>query len=237
MLNQNLDDAHLARLAAEFTAKQRIQVQHILQPEAAQLLYQCLHQQVPWTLAYIDGEESTTLSSQRLAAMMADERKALKHRVHARALEKFQFLYNSYMMIKAYQERQDPELILHRVTEYLNTPEYIGFIKAITGVRNIIKADAQATRYIPGHFLKRHDDIGPKEGRELAYVLNLTRGWQADWGGLLHFLDEDDQVIDTFVPHYNSLSLFRVPAWHCVSMVSPYALQARYSITGWLRSD
>jgi SM-20-related protein len=53
---------------------------------------------------------------------------------------------------------------------------------------------------------------------------------------LLHFMDAEGKVIDTFVPIFNSLSLFLVPAPHCVSMIAPFATSLRYSITGWFLS-
>ena len=115
-------------------------------------------------------------------------------------------------------------------------PEYIGFVRSITGDAAIRRANAQATRYRPGHFLRYHTDIDSSEGRRYAYVLNLTRGWQPDWGGLLQFVDDDGRIIDTFLPRWNSLSLFRVPAGHLVSMVAPWADEERLAITGWLLS-
>ena len=42
-------------------------------------------------------------------------------------------------------------------------------------------------------------------------------------------------MVDTFVPLWNSLSLFRVPQPHVVSLVEPWAGSPRYSITGWFR--
>ena len=61
---------------------------------------------------------------------------------------------------------------------------------------------------------------------------------EADWGGLLHFLDPTGQrAVDTFTPVWNSLSLFRVPQMHEVSLVAPWAGSPRYSITGWFRRN
>ncbi len=35
------------------------------------------------------------------------------------------------------------------------------------------------------------------------------------------------------MPHWNALSLFKVPQAHSVSLVSPWAGEPRYAITGW----
>lgn len=232
MLNPTLD---LDALSREFQEHGRIQIRDVLEPDAAEAIYQCLHVQVPWTLAYIDGETSATLSEQQLNGLAPAEKAALQQRIHSRARDKFQFMYNSYMMVSAYKEGRNPELLLHRVLEYLNSEPYLDFARRVTGLNDIVRADAQATRYIPGHFLKNHNDLQENEGRLAAYVLGFAKDWQADWGGLLHFLDENGQVTDTFIPRFNSLTIFQVPVPHCVSYVAPFARQARYGITGWLR--
>ncbi|MDE2092075.1 MAG: 2OG-Fe(II) oxygenase [Gammaproteobacteria bacterium] len=234
MLNPELN---LTALADGFTQKRRVQIPNLLLPDVAERLYQCLEHEVPWGFAYIDGETSTILKADKLAAFAPSDWADLSAKVHERALHKYQFAYSSYMMITAYKEQRDPGLLLHRVVEFINSPPFLDLIKTITGVRNIIKADAQATRYIPGHFLKKHNDLVATQGREVAYVINLTKEWQADWGGLLQFMDEQGRITETFMPAFNSLSLFQVPMWHHVSYVPPYAARSRYAITGWAMSQ
>jgi SM-20-related protein len=70
--------------------------------------------------------------------------------------------------------------------------------------------------------------------RRVAYVLGLTKDWKFDWGGFLQFLDpESGRVIDSFPPAFNVLTLFRVPQWHSVSFVTPFAMGQRLSLLGW----
>lgn len=71
-----------------------------------------------------------------------------------------------------------------------------------------------------------------KEKRVAAYVFNFTSLWDVDWGGFLHILDEQHKVIDTLEPLFNSLTVFKVPTWHCVSQVSNYAQGERFTATG-----
>lgn len=233
MLNPNLDPHELAQ---RFREKGRIQILDFLQRDAAVALHHCLDQQVPWRLAYFDGEKGVTVTPEELAKKTPEKRAALNQRIIEEARDGYQFMYNSYMMVSAYKEGRDPELILHRLLEAINSPPYLEFMGIVTKVPGIIKADAQATCYLPGNFLKHHDDFDTEHGREVAYVISLTRDWQADWGGLLHFLDKSGRIIDTFVPRFNSISMFKVPIPHCVSFVSPFARQPRYGITGWFRS-
>jgi Rps23 Pro-64 3,4-dihydroxylase Tpa1-like proline 4-hydroxylase len=233
MLNKSLD---LSWLAAQFKLTPRIQIPDFLDQRFAEALERCLKEQVPWTLAYRAKGKSRTLPHEEYQRLGPKDYEQLKRQVMADADEGFSFLYDSYMMITAYLEKRDPDLLLHRVVEMLNSPLYIQAMQQITDDERINKADGQATCYHPGHFLKSHNDREDTEGRLYAYVIGLTRDWQPDWGGLLHFADDVGNVEQTFVPRFNSLSLFRVPATHYVSMVAPFARVGRYSITGWLRT-
>lgn len=233
MLSRDLD---LATLAAQFATDGVLQVQQALRPEVADLLHDCLARQVPWSLAYRDESGPRKLWSEELAAIDHSGREALDQQIYAIARQQFQFRYDSFMMVTAYKEKRHPELVLHRVIEQINSPEWLNAFRRITGFSQIRRADAQATRYVAGHFLRRHNDLNEEDGRLCAYVINLSRDWLADWGGLLQILDSEGQVVRTLMPSFNTISLFRVPTEHCVSPVAPFANGARYAITGWFRT-
>lgn len=231
MINEALD---LARCRERLQAQGRVQVDGFLQPDAAERLHDCLAREVPWTLALRDRDGARTIAAPAYAAMAGAERAALLQATAESARGGgFHFAYDSYMMVRAYKEGRDPDLLLHRVLEFLNAPPYVQFCQALSGDTRIRRVDAQATRYRPGHFLRQHTDEDLREGRLYAYVINLSRDWRADWGGLLQFVDAQGRVTDTFLPRWNSLSLFRVPADHVVSLVAPWAEQDRLAITGW----
>ena len=130
-----------------------------------------------------------------------------------------------------------PENTLYRWSERDGLSVFLepsgDFIRDFTGDRELMMVGAQATRYLPGEFLRTHDDRHEQEARRFAYVLNLSRDWEADWGGLLHFVDDAGGVSASYVPNFNSLSLFKVPARHHVGLVAPWARQPRLAITGW----
>jgi SM-20-related protein len=232
MINPDLDFAPFRDTLAR---DGRVQIPELLEPAAAERLHTCLRDEVPWTLALCDEAGMRTLPQQDYRLLDADSRQALFAATAASARGgAYRFCYDSYMMPRAYVEGRDPGLLLHRLLEFLNSPPYLGLMRALTGEPRIRRLDAQATRYQPGQFLRTHNDEHSGEGRLYAYVLNLTRGWQADWGGLLQFLDDEDRVDATFMPAFNSLSLFRVPRRHAVSLVAPWAEQPRLAVTGWM---
>lgn len=234
MIDPALD---IGRWRAELERRSRAQVGPWLQADAAEALHHCLATEVPWSLAIHDADGSRTVPPEQRAALGAAGEAALIDGAVSMARGQFAFAYECYQMVKAYTDGRDPGLALHRVLEFFNSEQYLAFARALTGEPAIRRIDAQATRYRPGHFLTNHND-GDKadEGRLFAYVLNLSRDWRADDGGLLLFLGADGRVNDTLVPRYNTLSIFRVPQAHAVTLVSPWAASDRLAITGWMRA-
>lgn len=216
-------------LRQQFQRDRKLLIPNFLDAAIAERLHEALVSEVPYDLAVrINGADQKIAQPSPLAATAAIARAA-----EDAAAQRYGFAYDSYMMVTAYLEGRDPALPLHRLLEVFNSPNYLELLRFLTG-KPVVKQDAQATRYLPGHFLRRHNDFHPTDGRLCAYVLNLTRDWQADWGGLLQFLDADGQVTGTFVPGYNQLAIFEVPQWHVVSLVAPWATSPRLSITGWM---
>ena len=107
----------------------------------------------------------------------------------------------------------------------------------VTGVAGVTKVDAHACRYQPGHFLTRHLDEGEDKERRAAYVLGFTKGWQPDWGGMLLFLNQKQDVDLGFLPRFNNLTIFDIKYLHTVTQVSTFARLPRLTSTGWFRDD
>lgn len=220
MINPELDFSPFQRQLAQ---RGRVQIPGFMEPAAAAALADCLRDQVPWA----------TFERGQPDAPPWPPGDARYDAAYARAREGFHFVYDRYLLVEARKAGRDPGLLVHAVLELFNSEAFLGFIRQLTGDASLAAVGAQATRYLPGEFLRQHDDRHEAEARRYAYVLNLSRNWQADWGGLLHFLDADGQPVDTFLPRFNSLSLFKVPAAHFVGLVAPWAAEPRLAITGW----
>jgi SM-20-related protein len=233
-LNPGLDpDA----LAARYAERQRIQVADFLTPDAAEAVRDVLERQTPWGMAYAGGEvAAASLRRDALCAMSPAERQApIQTAGEAVRRGEFGFVYSQYPMVEAYLNRWNPGHPLELLLEHMNDASVLAFARRVTGIDALIKADAQATLYGPGHYLSQHDDSISGDGRRVAYVLNLARDWKPDWGGYLLFYDEAGDVTGGFRPRFNALSLFTVPQRHAVSYVPPFAPIDRFAITGWFR--
>lgn len=129
-----------------------------------------------------------------------------------------------------------PELV--NFLSCIASKDALDAVKALSNVMDIKQVDAQATRYEPGDFLTVHtDDHDARFTRRVAYVYSSCPDWKPDWGGLLQFHDKNSAITDTFVPEFNSLTLFTAPQTHSVSIIAPFAGAVRHSITGWFTAS
>ena len=223
-------------LAAEYSKKLRIQVRDFLMPESAKAVHDEL-EKLPWAMAYNDGPKVVQLSEQQLASLDTREATQIMRGVHARARTLYQFLYSFFPILTAYFSPEAPRFGIFDFYEFINSERVLEFVREVTGLGEIKWADAQATWFKPGHFLKAHTDQEHSEGRLAAYVMNLAPSWDRDWGGFLQFFDDDDNVEQAFRPDFNVLNVFTIPQHHSVSMVSTYVTEKRLAVTGWFRSD
>ena len=172
--------------------------------------------------------------NQQLQAMGPKAAAALRAQVLHQARDHFQYLYQHFNINGGRSTDNPPALAIYDLLEFMLGEEFLGFARRLTGTPELDDLYAHATLYTAGSFLKIHEDVTPAQDRRYAYVLGLTRGWRADMGGLLHFLDDEGNVVETVVPRYNSLTIFRVPMPHLVSMVAPWVQEPRLAVTGWL---
>lgn len=222
------------------TALQRegvVRIDDYLPAATANALHRCLDTQVPWDLAYSENSSGRSIPAAELARMTpADIRKRVDP-AFAPTGAGFSFIYNSFRVIDAWQSGAHPGHPLYVFAEALHAPDHLQRLRALTQRDAIARVDVFAARYLPGHFLTPHDDVHVQQGREVAWILNLSEGWQPEWGGLLHLLDaEGRDVTHTFVPRFNSMVLFYPPRWHFVSQVANFARKPRYTLTGWMLS-
>jgi len=214
-----------------------VRIDNLFAPDVADAIHSVLLRGTPWHIVHSDkAGDAITYSPKEWRDVEPSARRQALSDMLGRARDGFAYFYSCYPMIDSYLAGDDPEWPLHRMTEFLNSPEMHNFVKTITGESEVRKLDAQATLYARGHFLNEHDDTGTEAERRAAYVMGFTKDWRADWGGQLIFL-EDGRVIDGFSPSFNTMTIFKVPRRHIVTQVTNFAGLGRYSITGWLRVD
>ena len=236
-LNPNLDRVALAK---RFAADKRMQVENILTDETAHELREIMVRGTEWGVALQAGAtgephgwRGRELRDPALGQQVVE---LVKQTDQAAAARDYAYRSNRYSLVEGLQKEWNPGGPHELLLEYLNAPDFIEFMREITGIPELVKADGHASCFGPNHFLGKHNDSHVAEGWRIAYVLNLTiDDWYPDWGGYLVFYDEAGNIETGFMPRFNTLNLFLVPQVHAVTYVPPFAPRGRYAISGWLR--
>ena len=234
-LRMMLSADRTADAANSFARSGIIRIADLFAADVAEALHHHLDSQVAWGRTVNQGENAWDFGPETLASLDGGKKSELLAAVHKSARDGFQFLFDSLIVSDLVAERKARGLLLDRLIEALNHPASLDTFRAITGEPATRLVNGQATRYLPGHFLTSHDDGIGGEDRVAAYVINLTKDWRADWGGMLQFHNAGGDIPLALKPGFNTLHLFRVPQVHSVSYVAPFAAVPRYAVTGWLR--
>lgn len=227
-INPHLD---LLQIGQALQRDGRVQIRDFFEAAVAESLAQAV-EAIDWSLTYRDVNGDRVLSGAQLRSLTPQQRMQLVDGITRVAEHEFQFSFFTDSLADAVR-RGDADL-LARFMRWMADDAFLSVMRQISGISAINRVYAQATMYTRGNFLVAHDDHVDAEDRRLAYVINLTRAWRPDWGGLLHFTEEDRSVGETYFPHFNSVVVFKVPQTHFVSYVPPYAGGERNAITGWL---
>lgn len=231
-LNADLDAALYKEV---FERHARVHIPDILTSESAKSVLERLQKEVPWQAHFNEGGKTYDLHRDHIALLPDDKKALIVEQLHRNAQSTFQYLFLNYSISDAVEQNTNPGVELNSFLEFVNSREVLDFVRAVTQIDEIRFADCQATLYKPGHFLRAHNDDVERARRLVAYTFSFAQDWHADYGGILQFLDDDGHVDEGYLPKFNTLNLFKIPANHCVSYVSPYAPCMRYSLIGWFR--
>jgi len=223
-----------AALHKAFGVRRRLHVPGVLDPDGAGALVAAMEAFDGWKLSVSAGGEVFELPLSGRAAAEPGKQGWIDGARIDGAEPRMQYIFDTRRL--DLEPEDAPRDAVSDVLDFLNGPDFLALVRGVTGDDRIDFADAQATRYRPGHVLTGHDDAAEGKNRLYAYVLNLTRDWRADWGGVLAFEGADGHIEEGFVPAFNALNIFAVPMRHAVTQVAGFAPRDRLSITGWLRS-
>jgi SM-20-related protein len=234
IINPNLD---IPTLVKEFGEKKVLVIQNFLKDEIAESFYSWFSEEMPsdwWEVSSCPAYGQEKPSFVRNNDENSDE---IKER-YSEAIEAFRngsFSYNFYRTLPNHY--QDCNCIECKIRNWLVDSECLDFVSEVTSEKYTDSDEVFAACYTSGDFLSPHID---SPNGTLGFVLQLTKNWKPEYGGLLHFMDDDRTVVERIeVPEFNSLTLFYLPKnkgkWHFVSSVSPGTPEIRLSYTGWFK--
>jgi SM-20-related protein len=233
-LNAGLD---VETAKAQFAFQRRVHLPDFFAPATAKRIHTCLMTETPWGFAYLDEGTPRMMHRRELEGITRARSDRIAKTITAQvAALRPSYGYFCYPMSVAAAHGWNPELDLHPVFQFLNGPDLLTLVRDITGKADINGADAQATLFSHQHFASVQTDMilgsAASPDRQIAYVIQLTKDWQEDWGGYLQFYNRQGDISHGCKPSFNSLTLFELPQRHSVSYVAPFAAVGRLMVSG-----
>ncbi len=233
MINKHID---INKYKTHFELDRRTRVGHFFEDNIAENLHDTLKTKTPYNLNYVIDNEFKSESESDMKKKNQAELSSMTQTVLDQASKGIGFIYQGYAnnpQNKALSLTNESLKPLHAAFDFLNTDACLNVIKEITGDKEIYSAECQFTRFLPGHFLTRHQDEVDSRNRKYAFVISLTKDWHTDWGGLLQFYFEDGTPKEPYNQVFNAMSLFDIKHIHSVTYIAPFAKRPRLSLTGW----
>ena len=214
-------------LKEKFEMNGRLKISNFLNQQFANYLFHYAYSNKNWLLA--TGIESVKYLKPSTPLNDKINNKQIKNVNEAFGKDNFSYIFYRSMNSK------NMSYFEFALRQTMNSPQFINFLNEVTGLELVGLNTLFLSKYKSGNFLSPHSDKG---NGKLAFVINISSGWKPQYGGILHFMnDERTEIIDSFVPEFNSFVIFNVPhphgIPHFVSHVSPNVRFNRYAITGW----
>lgn len=236
MVDIRIDERHDSiELRKELQANGRLQVPNFFPEDVANHLYELLRNNPTWFTAYNEGENFFEVPQAEVAGLNPAQQQHFWNTIQKGAREGFQYFFQQYYISDAVQNGREHGHPLHFMHDFVNSDNYLNFMRILTGEDKVRYIDSFASQYVPGNFLTRHDDTHATDDRVAAYVISMTKNWKADWGGNLVFYDNEENITGGFKPTFNTLNIFLVPQPHAVTVVAPFAGDRRTSFLGWVK--
>lgn len=234
IINSKID---ISKISEEFLKNKVVVIQNFLKPKVADNFYKWFIEDMPsdwWEISSCPAYGNEKPSFIRNTSENSEE---IKQR-YTEAVESFskgKFAYNFYRTLSNHFD--DCTCTECQIRTWLVESECLDFISEVTNEKYVDSDEVFAACYMAGDFLSPHVD---SPNGTLGFVLQLTKDWKPEYGGLLHFMNDKREIVERIeVPEFNSLTLFYLPKnkgkWHFVSAVSPGTPEVRLTYTGWFK--
>ena len=233
MINNSLD---IRQLSVDFTHNKSVQVFDFLKDSEADKLYNWFNFDIPedWWFTSIHNPNEEGYDGANNIQRKPGSEKLIEEKI-SEANEAFLNGNFSYVFDRSMPHAATCSCLECQFLNWLGSDFMLFFIRSITGVEVSRTNEVFASRFTSNQFLSPHHDEG--KGK-IGFVYTLTKNWRPEWGGNLHFMEDDySTVIKTIVPVFNRLTIFDIPSKngvpHYVSHILPTVKSNRISITGW----
>ena len=158
-----------ADVKASFDKERKVRIKNFLTQEHAEKLLLSLTNDVPFEMALVRGGRYESISQSAWKAMDNQAKQAINTEVMSNAAKGIGFVYGRHLVTSTERIAQ-----MSKFYDWINSEGVLQWARELSGFDDICTASVQATRYTPGQFLTRHQDVVEREQRRLAYVVNLA---------------------------------------------------------------
>ena len=224
-------------LARKFAAERFLTIDQYLDSAYAEKLYKFFAETMPehwWSASYKGPTDDNDYKKTKFIKQTPANQDLIDFELKKcyNALEKGKF---SYMFDRSVAHKQKCPCIECEFRKFLGGSLNLDLLSSITGQNLTTTNEFFASRFTAGHFLGPHHDLN--KGK-IGFILNLTKKWKPQYGGLLHMLEDDYITIKKVIlPTFNKVTIFSIPhnvgVPHFVSSICPDINKKRISYTGW----
>lgn len=216
------------------------EIRDFLEPEFAEEAHAFLNEGMPRHWWYAVSLPPWIGPAEELKSRSIPDSDEAQERIAARRGEAEEAMVRgefAYFYFRTFDHEPGCNCVACRVIEHLRSQETCAAVAQATGEPLQSPGEFYCSRLVSGCFLGRHSDKG--NGR-ISAILNLTRDWNPEYGGLLNLMaDGGPEVSNVVFPRFNSLVGFTLPAGigrqHFVSHVAPNVYGNRLAVNGFYR--
>jgi SM-20-related protein len=228
-------------MSSNFKKRFASHIENVLSPTSALALYEHVAQEVEWRSFLVAKETMFAGGEEHHGVYPPELEKEMSGCAYEGAASGFACFYDANRLFEedipsdACMENVAQTPFFLRLNDFVNSQEFLDFMRSVTGLQRIGRAAIRATRFRSGHFEMFHASTqsGDRTGKRVAsFNINLTPEWKPEWGGLLEFRRQYAGTIEAFVPTFNSLDIVAFPMGYWISSVAPFAGTARLAISG-----
>lgn len=245
-LNSDFDVEKLRDL---FRMRGRVRIRNLLRPDCANDLYQYLRQETPWRTFLVANEElKGTLPNEPNSPSVEnmEDHSEFRTAAYEGARAGFACVFDADELFPEDIEESMPgptgsvanpadarggmyhTSLVREFQAFLASRRVTSLIGQISGLHEVegLHVRAHAVRFQVGHFMTLHAGTWSADKtrkRRASFYFNLTPEWRPEWGGMLEFRAPEADLIEAYVPNFNTLDLFAFPQGHWISTVAPFA--------------
>lgn len=230
-INPKLDPKALKN---EFQAKGRIQIKDFLTTKDAATLHDLVAGCQLYKFKYNEGDKEFWVDLGELNSMTDRRVRDMGNKIYNKAMDRdFQYSIYACGLNEDNFKNHKPLEVFKDVPSFFDGKDMKTFIKGLTG-DDYHAASAEAIWHKPDSFQTTGNGYRKGEKRVFGFALDLSRDWDADWGGNRFFRGEKGEVEAVYPSAFNSLTVFKVPTRQSISTVTGYGRGLNLSISGWL---